>query len=290
LDLSKQISFLTTANRCSFQLEKKVFLSIPKKERIEKLLEKMFDEDEFLSDYGIRSLSRFHASNPLDIFQSTVQYLPGESDSGMFGGNSNWRGPIWFPVNYLLIESLERLHSFYGNNLLCQFPAKTGHIRNCYDACIDICERLSSLFLPLPDGRRPCNGDEDIFKSRDNWKDLVLFYEHFHGCSGRGLGASHQTGWTALVVNCLFKIAAYRRDIHHKLSEKANLWVKENLTSFHPESWKGADLVLWEINKTKKTHGYSGVNTEDMMKDLFEKCPWKYISLVHKMAKAAKFD
>ena len=167
-------------------------------------MKRLLDSDEFLSDFGIRSLSKAHRAAPF-IFKEgkkikTVSYVPGESDTGMFGGNSNWRGPIWFPTNFIIIEALERYHYFYGDDLKVEFPTGSGVEMNLREVAINLCDRLISLFVPDENGKRPCNGENERYAKDENWKDLILFHEYFHGETGEGLGASHQTGWTALVV------------------------------------------------------------------------------------------
>lgn len=187
-------------------------LAIPSRERLQRILAYLLDEDEFLSPYGIRSLSRVHETKPFVLHvggqEHRVSYLPGESDSWMFGGNSNWRGPIWFPVNYLLIESLERYHRFYGDSFQVECPTGSGNKMNLGEVARELMRRQVKLFLRNKDGRRPCHGDDDRFADDPHWKDLVLFYEYFHGESGKGLGASHQTGWTALAARLLEKLHA----------------------------------------------------------------------------------
>lgn len=210
-DMAKQISFFRPQSesvRAQIQKEDYSFqLSIPNRERLEKVLQYLFDENEFLSPYGIRSLSKFHESTPYtfecDGQQHQVAYLPGESDSGLFGGNSNWRGPIWFPMNFLLVESLFELHTCYGNDLLVEFPTGSGNKVSLATAAAALSSRLTKIFLPQEDGVRPCHGKAHLFANDPHWKNLILFYEYFHGDSGEGLGASHQTGWTALVANHL---------------------------------------------------------------------------------------
>jgi hypothetical protein len=133
----------------------------------------------------------------------TVQYVPGESDSGLFGGNSNWRGPIWFPVNYLLVEALQRYHLFYGNDLKVECPTGSGRMLNLLEVSHELARRLLSIFLKDASGRRPVHGRADVYAKNPTWQNLILFYEYFHGDSGRGVGASHQTGWTALVTRLL---------------------------------------------------------------------------------------
>ena len=138
----------------------------------------------------------------------TVRYSPGESDTYIFGGNSNWRGPIWFPINYLLIEALERYQHFYGDSLTVEYPTGSGRMATLGEVSQELASRLTKLFLPDAQGFRPCHGGDPRYARSPGWRDLVLFYEHFHGDTGRGIGASHQTGWTALVTRCLEKTAA----------------------------------------------------------------------------------
>jgi hypothetical protein len=177
-------------------------------------LKPLFDEREFLSPYGIRSMSAIHREQPFTFGTNgdtqTVRYTPGESDSGLFGGNSNWRGPVWFPVNYLLIESLERYHHFYGDSLKVECPAGSGNWITLHEASRELSRRLGSIFLPDASGRRPCHGHAERHLNDPHWKDLVLFHEYFQRDNGRGLGASHQTGWTALAIRCLQKHALER--------------------------------------------------------------------------------
>jgi hypothetical protein len=135
-----------------------------------------------------------------------VDYVPGESDTGLFGGNSNWRGPIWFPVNYLLVEALERYHRFYGETLRVECPTGSGQWMDLASVAKELNGRLARIFLPGPGGARPCHGGVPPFDGDPNWRDLLLFHEYFHGDTGRGLGASHQTGWTALVIRSLGKM------------------------------------------------------------------------------------
>lgn len=182
-------------------------LAIPSRERLERMLKYMLDENEFLSPWGIRSLSKIHEKNPY-VFEChgqefRVQYDPAESTTGLFGGNSNWRGPIWMPMNFLIVEALERYHHFYQDNLKVEFPTGSGNLMNLKEVADHISNRLTRLFLPDEAGRRPCHGDETHYANDQNWRDLVLFYEYFHGDNGRGLGASHQTGWTALIARMM---------------------------------------------------------------------------------------
>ena len=182
-------------------------LSLVSKERLVKILERMLDEDEFLSDHGIRSLSKFHKENPYSMTVNgqvfTVDYVPGDSNSGLFGGNSNWRGPIWFPTNFLLIESLQRFYMYYGDDLKVECPKGSGNYMNLARAAQVLQHRLISLFTRDETGRRPIHGDNDKANFDPHWKDYVLFYEFFEADTGRGLGASHQCGWTSLVAKLI---------------------------------------------------------------------------------------
>jgi hypothetical protein len=182
-------------------------LALPTKKRLMKMLEKMLDEDEFLSPYGIRSMSAAHRDEPY-IFEyggarEEVRYTPGESDSYMFGGNSNWRGPIWLPINYLIIESLRTYHDFYGDTIKVECPTGSGNWMNLEAVATEIEARLTRLFLFGSDGERPSHGGESRYAQGSDWENLVLFYEYFEGDNGRGLGASHQTGWTSLAATML---------------------------------------------------------------------------------------
>ncbi len=196
------------------QNDERRLLAVPTRERLLRVLRYMLDEREFLSPYGVRSLSRFHrehaASLRLGGEQLLVGYVPGESDSGLFGGNSNWRGPVWLPLNYLLVEALKRYHHFYGDTLLVECPTGSGRRATLREAAEELERRLARLFLPDAEGRRPIHGDRARYARDPYFRDLVLFYEYFHGEDGRGLGASHQTGWTALEANILERVAAAR--------------------------------------------------------------------------------
>jgi hypothetical protein len=186
-------------------------LAVPSRERLKRVLRYVLDESEFLSPYGVRALSRFHLEHPYQLHvggvEHRVDYVAGESTTGLFGGNSNWRGPVWFPVNFLLVEALERYHHFYGDTLKVECPTGSGAEMNLKEVATEISSRLARLFLPDETGRRPCHGDDRRYASDPHWRDLVLFHEYFHGDSGRGVGASHQTGWTALVANLLSSMA-----------------------------------------------------------------------------------
>jgi hypothetical protein len=184
--------------------------SLLTKERLIKVLRRLLDESEFLSDYGIRSLSKFHKEHPFTFYRHgrrhTLAYWPGEAQSGLFGGNSNWRGPIWLPINFLIIESLQKYHKFYGNDLKVECPTGSGKYLNLKDISKILSQRLINLFRRNDSGRRPIQGEESTFQNDPNWKDLILFYEYFHGDNGKGLGASHQTGWTGLVANLIHEL------------------------------------------------------------------------------------
>jgi hypothetical protein len=185
-------------------------LAIPTRARMERLLSYVLDENEFLSPYGVRSLSKIHEEQPFvfhtDGQEHRVAYVPGDSDSWMFGGNSNWRGPVWFPLNYLLIESLERFHKFYGDTFQVECPTGSGVMMNLDQVAQDLMKRLVRLFLRNQNGDRPCHGEDELYRENPHWQQYPLFYEYFHGETGRGLGASHQTGWTSLVNNMIQKL------------------------------------------------------------------------------------
>jgi hypothetical protein len=188
-------------------------LALPSRERLVRVLRYVLDENEFLSPYGIRSLSRHHRERPYEFRAGEqvyrVDYTPGESTTGLFGGNSNWRGPIWFPLNYLLVEALERYHHFYGDTLKVECPTGSGRYMNLKEVAMTIASRLAKIFLPDESGRRPVHGGSSLYQD-PHFEDLVLFYEYFHGETGRGVGASHQTGWTALAVKLMEDLAKER--------------------------------------------------------------------------------
>jgi hypothetical protein len=175
--------------------------------QLRRILTRMLDEDEFLSPFGIRSLSRAHRDHPYvfagDGAEHTVSYDPGESTTALFGGNSNWRGPVWFPMNYLLIESLQRFHHYLGEEYKVECPTRSGQMMTLWQVAAEISRRLSRLFLQDDAGQRPVNGGNPLFQSDPHWRDLILFHEYFHAETGQGLGASHQTGWTGLVAKLL---------------------------------------------------------------------------------------
>jgi hypothetical protein len=187
--------------------EGKVLLGVVGPDRLQRVLAAMLDESEFLSPYGLRSVSLRHRDAPAVIHvmgqTGVVDYEPGESTSGLFGGNSNWRGPIWFPLNYLLIEALDRYATFFGDSFRVEHPTGSGRPRTLNEVSAELSRRLVALFLPGADGRRPCNGGVDRLDLDPRWRDLVAFNEYFHGDTGAGLGASHQTGWTGLVAHLI---------------------------------------------------------------------------------------
>jgi hypothetical protein len=201
-DLARYVSYMHRS-----QCERFRMLALPSRDRLVRVLQRLLDENEFLSPYGIRSLSRYHRDHPFELpydgVAHSVRYVPGDSDSGMFGGNSNWRGPVWFPINYLLVEALERYDRFYGDTLKVECPTGSGHMMTLGQVARELATRLTRLFLVDGNGRRPSHGPPPGLENDPHWRDLVLFHEYFDGDTGRGLGASHQTGWTALVMRLL---------------------------------------------------------------------------------------
>ena len=182
-------------------------LSIVDQEQLPRVMKYMLDEEEFLSTYGIRALSKYHQEHPyvlkLNGNEHRVDYEPAESKTGMFGGNSNWRGPIWFPVNFLLIESLQKFHHFFGDHLTVECPTGSGSQQTLWQVAAEISRRLNRIFLRDTSGHRPVYGGVAMFQNDPHWRDYLLFHEYFHGDNGAGLGASHQTGWTGLVTKLL---------------------------------------------------------------------------------------
>jgi Glycosyl hydrolase family 63 C-terminal domain len=211
-DLAHSISYFETIlddNRHAHHL-----LAIPTRERLQRVLQRLVDENEFLSPHGVRSLSQVHSRNPyvfqVDHQEFRVDYVPGESTNRAFGGNSNWRGPIWFPVNYLLIEALEQYDHFFGDSMTVECPAGSGQVMTLGSVANELRRRLASIFFADIKGHRPCHGSSQLYQGRKECRDLLLFHEYFHGENGRGLGASHQTGWTALVAPMINDLAASR--------------------------------------------------------------------------------
>jgi hypothetical protein len=200
-ELAKNIAAVTIPGKGDRRL-----LSITSPEALRRLLHYLLNEAEFLSPYGIRAVSRYHKDHPFIYeWQGTqyqVDYEPAESTSNLFGGNSNWRGPIWFPLNFLLIESLQKFHHYLGDDFKVECPIKSGVMLNLWDVSVYLEERLISIFLQQ-NSQRPVYGNLTKFQHDPHWRDLILFYEYFHGDNGAGLGASHQTGWTALVAKLI---------------------------------------------------------------------------------------
>jgi hypothetical protein len=201
-DLANLISRWTEKGRGERHL-----LSLLRGHRMKKLLKRMLDESEFLSEYGIRALSRKHLNEPYKLYANgsefTVKYTPGEGDTSLFGGNSNWRGPIWFPVNYLLIESLQRFHHYYGDDFKVEHPTGSGNFMTLRQIADNLSERMINIFKRDKNGRRPVFGDDEKLQDDEHFRDYIYFYEYFHGDNGRGVGATHQTGWTGLVAKLI---------------------------------------------------------------------------------------
>jgi hypothetical protein len=196
-------------------MDERRLLSIADQDQLRSILRFMLDENEFLSPFGIRALSRFHHDNPYRLtvqgVEHRVDYEPGESSTGLFGGNSNWRGPIWFPVNYLLVESLQKFHHYFGDEFKIEFPTGSGNLRTLWEIAAELSKRMTSIFLQGENGRRPVFGNIEKFQTDPHWRDLILFHEYFHGNSGAGVGASHQTGWTGVVTKLLQQSGESRR-------------------------------------------------------------------------------
>jgi hypothetical protein len=182
-------------------------LSIVNRDRLVQVLNRMLAESEFLSEFGIRSVSKYHKDHPYSFYVDgqahTISYQPAESQSGLFGGNSNWRGPIWFPINYLLVESLQKFNHYYGDTLKVECPSGSGQMMNLAGVAAELSRRLIKLFLRNDNKQRPIYGGQRIFQQDPHWHNLILFNEYFHGDNGAGLGASHQTGWTGLVAKLI---------------------------------------------------------------------------------------
>ncbi|MCI0391712.1 MAG: glucosidase [Acidobacteria bacterium] len=201
-DLIGNVACMRTPGRGERRL-----LSVVSRDQLRRVLQVMLDENEFFSPHGIRAVSRFHHENPyilkVDGMEHRVDYEPAESSTGLFGGNSNWRGPVWFPVNFLLIESLQKFHHYLGEDFKVECPTGSGQMMTLWEVASEISQRMSRIFLQDEAGRRPVHGGAEKFQHDPHWRDLVLFYEYFHGDNGAGIGASHQTGWTGLVAKLL---------------------------------------------------------------------------------------
>jgi hypothetical protein len=208
-DLTEKVACMRREGMCERRL-----LSIANQDQLRSILKYMLDEREFLSPYGIRALSQFHHENPYALqvngTEHRVAYEPGESSSGLFGGNSNWRGPIWFPVNFLLVESLQKFHHYLGNDFKVEFPTRSGNMKTLWDVAAELSRRMTNIFLRDEKGRRPVFGNLEKFQTDPHWRDLVLFHEYFHGDSGSGVGASHQTGWTGVVTKLMQQSGEFR--------------------------------------------------------------------------------
>ncbi|MBL1179299.1 MGH1-like glycoside hydrolase domain-containing protein [Pantanalinema sp. GBBB05] len=208
-------------------------LAIVSRDNLKRILQKMLDESEFLSDYGIRAVSRYHAEHPYlfhaNSMEFRVDYEPAESTSGLFGGNSNWRGPIWFPVNFLLIESLQKFHHYLGDSFQIACPTGSGQMMNLWEIASELSERLTQIFLKTASGHRPVYGGTKKFQSDPHWRDFILFYEYFHGDNGAGIGASHQTGWTGLVAKLIQQLGEYEAQPSDELTFPPKLSATETL-------------------------------------------------------------
>jgi hypothetical protein len=179
-------------------------LTLVNRDRLRRILRYMLDESEFLSPCGVRSVSRFHLDHPFELDpEHRVGYEPAESTSGLFGGNSNWRGPVWFPVNFLIIESLQKFHHAFGPEFKVECPTGSGRMMTLWEVGSELSKRLARIFMRDENGRRPVYGKCERFQDDPHWRDLILFYEYFHGDLGSGLGASHQTGWTGLIAKLI---------------------------------------------------------------------------------------
>jgi hypothetical protein len=234
-DLTDNIACLQHEGRNDRRL-----LALINEDRLRRVLRFMLSESEFLSDHGIRSVSRHYRGNPF-IFEAggqsyTVEYEPGESRTGMFGGNSNWRGPIWFPANYLLIEALQKFDYFYGDHFTVEFPTGSGRMLTLWDVSQELAKRLCGIFMKDEDGRRPVFGDNNKFQTDPNWNDHLLFFEYFHGDDGSGLGAGHQTGWTGLVGKLLQQLGEYESfDDGRRRNVTVNTTVEELMKGLRKE-------------------------------------------------------
>lgn len=178
-------------------------LALVSPEKLRRILEKVLDENEFLSPHGIRSLSKFYEQHPYSLDGHRIDYAPGDSRTRDFGGNSNWRGPVWFPINFLIIESLQKFHRYLGDGFKVEFPTHSGKLMTLGEVATQLSDRLMQLFLRDSAGSRAMYGASETFQKDPNWRDMLLFYEYFHGDNGKGLGASHQTGWTGMVANLI---------------------------------------------------------------------------------------
>jgi hypothetical protein len=217
----------TIADLQNLGVKQRILLAFVDSSRLSLMLKKIFDEEQFLSPYGIRSVSKRHAQHPFIIKfgnrEFKLDYEPAESTSSLFGGNSNWRGPIWFPLNFLLIESLKKFHYYYGDNFQIEYPTGSGKMSNLWEISVELSHRLIKIFLKDENGRRPVYGGIEKFQNDPHWRDYILFHEYFHGDNGAGLGASCQTGWTALVANMIQLYGKYSSEKNPEALEIALL-------------------------------------------------------------------
>jgi hypothetical protein len=191
----------------NFGVNERGILALVNSDRLKRILSRMLDENEFLGPHGIRSISKFHEKNPYILYvngeEFRVDYLPAESNTGMFGGNSNWRGPVWMPMNVMLVRALQQFYLYYGDNFKIECPTGSGKLMNLFEVSKEISDRLISTFTHDKHGKRPVFGGSEKFQNDPHWRDYILFYEYFHGDNGAGLGASHQTGWTGAVAKLI---------------------------------------------------------------------------------------
>ncbi len=191
----------------NFGVNERGILALVNQDKLRRILSRMLDENEFLGPHGIRSISKFHEQHPYILHvggqEFRVDYLPAESNTGMFGGNSNWRGPVWMPINLLLVRALQQFYLYYGDSFKIECPTGSGNLMNLFEVSKEISNRLVSIFTRDENGRRPVYGGTEKFQNDPNWRDLILFYEYFHGDNGAGLGASHQTGWSGVVAKVI---------------------------------------------------------------------------------------
>jgi hypothetical protein len=198
-------------------LDGRLLVSLVPPARLRRICERLFDESEFLSPHGIRALSRVYQDHPYTFTEGekteTISYSPADSPVAMFGGNSNWRGPVWMPMNYLIIESLQKFGFYFGDSFKVEFPTGSGVEMTLWEVSLELEKRLTGIFTRGADGRRPFNGGVELFQKDPHWRDLLLFNEYFNGDNGAGVGASHQTGWTALVAKMARQLYTFQRNI-----------------------------------------------------------------------------
>jgi hypothetical protein len=220
-DLAQEVSCHGLSGACERRL-----LSVVSPEMLKKILSKMLDTNEFLGDHGIRAVSKYHEKHPyllqLDGHTHQIAYEPAESTSGLFGGNSNWRGPVWMPINFLLIESIQKFHHYLGDEFKVECPTGSGKWMTLWDVSMELSHRLISTFTRDSQGKRPVFGAEKKFQTDPHWKDYPLFYEYFHGDHGAGIGASHQTGWTGLVAKLIQQCGTYCQQPSKPKRERMN--------------------------------------------------------------------